>query len=306
MIFYLNEKRVRIGLRLRKLGVFIIMFSYRLNWKMIMGLQIFFNILKSDLGTRLTESFTSLNENRKTKISHQSQNGKEFDFQFYIPNYICSYRIDTFSTKEPETLKWIDEFGGEGIFFDIGANIGLYSIYYAATKSQPVYAFEPSFFNTKQLSKNIELNKLSNLINIVSTPLSEGNGMATFILSSTAEGGALSSFGVEYGQDGKNLVESLSYKTLGFSLDTLTKLGLVPSNPSLVKIDVDGIEDLILRGGMDTLSSSECKSILVEVSPSFSKQYLGVQRTLSDLGFKVIPSKTKDSRESYNQIWLKK
>ncbi len=47
------------------------------------------------------------------------------------PNPICKYRVNTFSSKEPETLDWIDSFNSDDVFWDIGANIGIYSIYAA-------------------------------------------------------------------------------------------------------------------------------------------------------------------------------
>ena len=69
--------------------------------------------------------------------------------------------LKLFSQKEPETLEWIDNFDSNGktIFWDIGANIGLYSIY-AATKfdSLDIFAFEPSTSNLRVLSRNISLN----------------------------------------------------------------------------------------------------------------------------------------------------
>ena len=75
-------------------------------------------------------------------------------FYLYTPNGICDYRHNTFSTKEPEMLEWIDEYGG-GVFFDVGASIGIYSLYYTATQQGSVYSFEPSPFNLRQLVKNI-------------------------------------------------------------------------------------------------------------------------------------------------------
>ena len=52
-------------------------------------------------------------------------------YRFYTPNIITKYRIRTFYKKEPETLNWIDNFDNTDpfIFMDIGANIGIYSIY---------------------------------------------------------------------------------------------------------------------------------------------------------------------------------
>ena len=73
------------------------------------------------------------------------------------PNFLMRYRHKTFFSKEPETIKWIDEFKKGSTFFDIGANIGLYSIYAAEVKNSSVYAFEPSFFNLEFLARNILL-----------------------------------------------------------------------------------------------------------------------------------------------------
>src|SRR2546430_8849931 len=59
------------------------------------------------------------------------------------------YRAETYASKEPETIAWLTEELREGdVFFDVGANIGLYSLY--AAKLRPscrVYAFEPESHN---------------------------------------------------------------------------------------------------------------------------------------------------------------
>ena len=73
------------------------------------------------------------------------QNGKTVKLKLFTPNWVCRFRANTFSTKEPETLEWLDESESDGVFFDIGANVGLYSLYYGATKKGNVYAFEPHF-----------------------------------------------------------------------------------------------------------------------------------------------------------------
>ena len=56
--------------------------------------------------------------------------GKKINF--YAPNHLIRFRLNTFWTKEPETLEWIRSFKKKNktiIFWDIGANVGLYSIY---------------------------------------------------------------------------------------------------------------------------------------------------------------------------------
>ena len=72
---------------------------------------------------------------------HHSTAAGSLDMTFYTPNAMCRYRTDTFSTKEPETLEWIDRFGGNGALYDIGANVGLDSVYYEKVHGGTVYAF---------------------------------------------------------------------------------------------------------------------------------------------------------------------
>ena len=93
------------------------------------------------------------------------------------PNFLMRYRHKTFFSKEPETIKWIDEFKKGSTFFDIGANIGLYSIYAAEVKNSSVYAFEPSFFNLEFLARNIYYNKLVQKISIIPIALSAQLGL---------------------------------------------------------------------------------------------------------------------------------
>ena len=63
---------------------------------------------------------------------------------FAVPNRLNRFRIDTFSTKEPETLDWIDAIQEGSVLWDIGANVGLYSCYAAKARRCRVVAFEPS------------------------------------------------------------------------------------------------------------------------------------------------------------------
>ena len=227
-------------------------------------------------------------------------------FYLYTPNHICNWRHSTFSTKEPEMIEWIEEYGG-GVFFDIGANIGIYSLFYAQVKEGNIYSFEPSVFNLRSLAKNISINKLSKRITIVSNPLSKTTGVASFINGSADEGGAHSAFGVKYGYDGKPMNSDINYSVLGFSLDDLFEKSVLTELPSLIKIDVDGIEHLILQGASKTLKSEKLKSLFIEVNDDFEEQAHQVKTILESAGFTL-----KEKRQSeivnggtYNQIWIK-
>ena len=79
---------------------------------------------------------------------------------------MTQFRVNTFFTKEPDTLNWIDSFKKNSVFWDVGSNIGLYSCY-AAKKNCNVFAFEPSYFNLPILSQNINYNRIQNKVSII-------------------------------------------------------------------------------------------------------------------------------------------
>ena len=237
---------------------------------------------------------------------------RKYLLTFFTPNDVCKFRADTFSVKEPETLEWIEEFGSGGkVLFDIGANVGIYSIYHCLLNGGNAVAFEPSFFNLRMLMKNVNVNKCEKLITIIANPLSDSDGVAEFKNGNTHEGGALSAFGVGYGVDGKGINEAVSANVMGFTLDTLKNLEFLKVNPNLIKIDVDGIEHLILNGAVEVLLSAECESILVEVNDGFKKQAKRVSENLNKCGFSLREKKHGEMFDHgkyaaiYNQIWVK-
>ena len=99
-------------------------------------------------------------------------NNKEI--KFFTPNLLTEYRVMSFYSKEPETLEWIDKFKNKknSIFWDIGSNIGLFSIYNTLkNKNFTTISFEPSTSNLRVLSRNIFINKFENKIKIFPIPL---------------------------------------------------------------------------------------------------------------------------------------
>ena len=76
----------------------------------------------------------------------------------------------------------------------------------------------------------------------------------------------MSTFGSEIGFDGKPINTVFQYQMLGFAIDdAISKYGLL--TPDYLKIDVDGIEDLVLEGGTEALSNA--KSVIIEVNQAF-------------------------------------
>lgn len=68
---------------------------------------------------------------------------------------------------------------GKGIFLDIGANVGKFSIMVSKNTSLETYAFEPNENVRKYLAKNLELNGISN-VRVIGKALSDSVGMVEF------------------------------------------------------------------------------------------------------------------------------
>jgi|GEM_PF-698029 len=162
--------------------------------------------------------------------------------------------------KEPETIFWIENFIKNGdVVFDIGANIGAYSLVIAKRFSDTrVVAFEPSYANFSQLCKNIYINKASDQISAMFIALSDTTGMQDFHYSDVASGAALHSLG-----QGADFAVRFRQPMLCYRLDdALEQLPL--EFPNHIKLDVDGIEHAILEGAWQTLADPRVRSVIVE------------------------------------------
>ena len=224
---------------------------------------------------------------------------------FHIPNKVIKWRVGTFYEKEPETLEWIDTFNDSNkiIFWDIGANIGLYSIYAALKhKNIEIISFEPSTNNLRVLSRNISINNLEGKIKINQFPLSDKtNEFASMNESEFIEGWSMGTFAYQNDFEGKHFVPKQKYKILGTSINYLLDSKIL-NVPNFIKIDVDGIEHMILKGADKYLDNKNIKSILIELNENFKDQFDSVLRIMSDKKFKIKFKKRSDDFYKDNSI----
>ncbi len=178
---------------------------------------------------------------------------------------MIKWRIDTFWDKEPETLHWIDSFQQADFFVDVGANIGLYSLYAAHTKGIEVAAFEPESANYAQLNKNIFLNKLDQKIKAYPLAISNEMSLSDLYLSSWGEGQSLHNFKETNDFNNEPFLPVFSQGCLSVSLDELIAKKWIRV-PQHIKIDVDGIEDKIIQGALNLIDHPLMKSLLVELN----------------------------------------
>lgn len=238
------------------------------------------------------------------------------EIKFFIPNQLTEWRVDTYFNKEPETLKWIDSFQEieNLIFWDIGANIGLYSIFNSLKhpKSTTI-AFEPSSSNLRVLTRNISINNLEKNIKVVSIPLTNKENIFQEMKESQfVEGGALNSFGEKFDFEGKEFKPIMKYNLLGTTINYFLENSILDI-PDYIKIDVDGIEHLILEGGGKFLNDKKVKSLSIEINENFKEQYDKVLNLMNKYEFKFLHKKHNDDmlleqskfKNIYNYIFEK-
>lgn len=178
-----------------------------------------------------------------------------------IVSSLEKWRIETFWHKEPETLRWINQFSDNGVFVDVGANLGLYSLYAASIKPNLiVLAFEAQLENFASLCENIAIN---NYCNIVPAYIAIGskNEMSVFTYNFNVSG-ATGGF-VESSPLLNKEKEHWHHRLI--SQNSLDKtLSLKPWGvPVYLKIDIDGREQDVIDGASEFLK--HVSEILIEV-----------------------------------------
>jgi len=173
------------------------------------------------------------------------------------------------AVKEPFTIQWINEYISPGqVLFDIGANVGPYSLYAAMhwQRNIRVYAFEPAFPSYYALCHNIVLNGCQDCIVPLPILLHEETAWVQFAYRSLEAGHALHGCGSTEAMKGDCYREgrpAFCQMMLGMTLDNLCRTYGLPI-PHHIKLDVDGAELAVLRGAREILIRPELETVLVE------------------------------------------
>lgn len=179
------------------------------------------------------------------------------------------HRYLGFFTKEEGTIAWIKNTVKRGdVFFDIGANVGLYSLYAARQADDVrVFAFEPHKYNFVALVNNINKNQLLTRISPVAIPLGDRNDVFKLNYLSTESGSSMTQLGHKHLPDHREFTPKFEEIVCAVALDDLVEKKMVPM-PTVIKIDVDGNEMPILKGITKILSATnKPRSIQVEINP---------------------------------------
>ena len=199
-------------------------------------------------------------------------------------------RASRMLVREPDTLNWIEGFESGDVFWDVGSNIGVFSLYAARVCNAQVVAFDPLPWNYAALMKNIEANNLHNKIMAFCLAVTDEPRIDKLYMSSEAmtEGGATCPFG-EDSSNYKNVdtVKPVYTSTaLGMSLDNMAS-NLAAPFPNHLKIDIDGHEQPVITGAMNILQDERLKSVMFEINGDKNTHDLVVKQ-LADAGLILI------------------
>jgi FkbM family methyltransferase len=161
-------------------------------------------------------------------------------------NDVCEWRANTFHTKEPDTVRWLDRLGPGDILWDVGANIGLYSCY-AAMRGAHVYAFEPLLGNVFALQANVGMNGLDARVDYMPVAVGSREELATLYCSEPGVGSSCHSAGLEVSPSLERKESRSRQPVLIHRAHFLHYQCNIPA-PTDVKIDVDGLEHLVVMG----------------------------------------------------------
>lgn len=138
-------------------------------------------------------------------------------------------------------------------FYDIGANVGAYTILASGVKGAKSYPFEPVPATYNKLIDQIKINHIDNLV----TPRNNGLGNEVGTLKFTNNLNCQNKVIFDLDDSDSTSVDVLTLDSIDY-----------PNDHSFVKIDVEGYEKFIIDGGKDFFSSSNVNALIVELNGS--------------------------------------
>jgi FkbM family methyltransferase len=186
-------------------------------------------------------------------------------------NYLCWNGLTGltgnwyYGLMEFEEMSFILHFlAKKDCFFDIGANAGAYTILASQHSECETHAFEPHPGTFDILSRNIRLQKNQENIFLHNFALGDTDGIISF----TSDLDTINHVAL---QKDKEVVD--------VEIKILDSLSI--TSPTLIKIDVEGFEYNVLKGGLFVLSDSSLKVVIIELNGS-GKRY-GINDDTIDL-----------------------
>ena len=195
---------------------------------------------------------------------------KDKEIIYAVANDHTIWRVKSIWTKEPDTMAWIESMPEGDIFLDVGANMGIYSIF-AAARGLQVYAFEPESSNYQLLCRSIMFNGFDQC---TAYPVAISNVARADVLylSMMLPGGSCHTVGENLDHRLEKRESEIKQGCISLPLDwfqirpyaATDAEGNMKDHNLHIKIDVDGLEHKVIQGAAETLS--QAKSVLIEIN----------------------------------------
>jgi FkbM family methyltransferase len=178
---------------------------------------------------------------------------------FVILGKTSAGRAATLLTKQPATIEWIDAFAPDSVFWDIGANIGVYTLYAALRKDIRIVAFEPVAVNYFLLAANCEANEVDGRVDALLLGVGDSRRIGRIEASQFKPAKSFSFSGK------RDFPYRAKQAALILSMDQLVEDFGLPC-PNYIKIDAPGMSEAILTGGERLLRRQELREIHMELN----------------------------------------
>jgi FkbM family methyltransferase len=155
----------------------------------------------------------------------------ELNPRWEIPTWDGSYELEVQQVLQERLKRGC-------VFYDVGANIGFYSLL-AARQGAQVFAFEPDVRNAQSLEHHARLNSLDAKIEVIRSAVFSTSGFVALEPSDSARGHGNAHVGTNTEHSNSTV------KVPCTTLDDFAREHIVPDT---IKIDVEGTESKVLEG----------------------------------------------------------
>ena len=205
-------------------------------------------------------------------------------------------------SREDNIKEYIDSLPKNSIFYDLGANLGWFSLY-AANLELKVYAFEVDKNNFFGLQENIKANpNISNNIFPFNQGIADKNKTVNLRFSDNSIGGHHKTIEITNFSGPSKIIENNKIEIIVDSLDNIIQKHNLPY-PDYLKVDIDGSEYAFLLGANETLKRAKSMVIEFWIDSEYYDKSINI---LESFGFKLKNTyPIQDEENLYNFVFEK-
>ena len=229
-----------------------------------------------------------------------------FVIKFLATSFVEYFlRAEESYVREKVTMYWIRNYiNPDDVVYDVGANVGAYSLLIGKIVEDGkgrVYAIEPESSNYSALNKNIALNLLTDKVVAYSFAFGDSRRASKFYLSSGIPGSSLHS--IDKPESDRNVF--VPYHIQGVLLESMDEFVCQKDIefPNHIKIDVDGVEKMIIRNMSSVLADKRLKSLMIEIETILSGGL--IEEVLDQHGFEEIMREQWGDRTIFNVLYAR-